>query len=156
MKELIGRRVDAIDVEKAKQEWIVFHTDAGPLCYHAEADCCSETWFSDIIGLEQLIGQKVSSVEEITIPDSVSGLIDRDGRGRQESDTLYGYLIENGSWRNGCKIFFRNSSNGYYGGSLSDPIEIPKTRREYYDAKDEPLEWERIEKDWSAGATKDE
>ena len=158
MKELVGRRVDAIDVEKAKQEYIIFHTDTGPICYAALPDCCSETWFADILGIERILGKVIGSVEEIEVTDFACRLIERDGRGRQESDKVYGISLGvAGGCGSGCEIVFRNSSNGYYGGCLSGPIDIPKERGDSsaYASGHEQLEWERITKDWSAGEPKE-
>lgn len=54
-----------------------------------------------------------------------------DGRTRQECDEAYGYKIFTDKGQ--ADIIFRNSSNGYYGGSLNGveiDIDIPATAKE--------------------------
>jgi len=83
--------------------------------WEAEGDCCSETWFADILNPEAINsgGAVVLSVEEI--PNIVA--VD-DGRGRQDSDQFYGVKIT--TVLGTCTIIYRNSSNGYYGGNYSE------------------------------------
>lgn len=61
-----------------------------------------------------------------------------DGRTRQKYDEAYGYKIFTDKGQ--ADIIFRNSSNGYYGGSLDDvviDVDIPVMAKE-------------ITTDWSA------
>lgn len=76
--------------------------------YEADADCCSETWFSEIIGMQNLLGHKIEEVKEKDEQYNLEGT-------RQEVDTLYGFTLKTAQGL--CDINFRNSSNGYYGGS---------------------------------------
>lgn len=105
---LVGQTVRAIDLDADEQHWLVFVTDAGEVALEAEGDCCSETWFADLTGVEALIGQTVLGVEEVPMPDP------DDDRGRQEHDIAYGLRITTPRGR--ADIVYRNSSNGYYGG----------------------------------------
>jgi len=54
----------------------------------------------------------VEALKEGTIPDAFL----QPGRTRQEHDIVYGYEIRTPKGR--CTVAFRNSSNGYYSGSL--------------------------------------
>lgn len=116
MKELIGRVITEIWVAPGEHS-IHFKTDDGWMAYYAEGDCCSESWFADIIlpprryWETNLWGERVSSVMELELPD------DGQERSRQDRDLVYGIGIATESGT--CTIAFRNSSNGYYGGSLS-------------------------------------
>lgn len=88
-----------------------------PIIYICEGDCCSETWFADIIGVQSLLQQEVIDVAEMSTEKSLSNYNINDGRGRQEYDEVYGYRLMT---RLGtCDFVFRNSSNGYYGGHLA-------------------------------------
>lgn len=116
MKELIGKKVREIYVDSEFQTYLKFVTDQGDLHYYADGDCCSESYFAEILGVNNLLQQKyaVLSVEKIQLGESEGT--------RQESDSIYGIKInfsEPGKYYGpSCAlIIFRNSSNGYYGGS---------------------------------------
>lgn len=122
-----GEKEDYLPYEGA----IMFVTDQGPFQYNCDGDCCSETWFSDIIGFDALIGSPVMSVEPLKmnfdIPEHSS---------RQDYDSIYGIKIV--TQKGHCDIMFRNSSNGYYGGDCS-PAEFKGLRG-----------FKQITEDWGA------
>lgn len=131
MKELCGTTINNVRVN-GDQTVLSFETDKGTVSYRAEADCCSESWFADIVGVDALLGGLVRDVEGIDM-DFYNV---KDGRCRQESDEAYGFRITTSKGQ-AC-IAFRNSSNGYYGGWLEPhdkPLEEPMTE---------------ITEDWSA------
>jgi hypothetical protein len=89
-----------------------FEIDGGDsVVWYGDGDCCSETWFSDIIGTHNLIGHEVLNVTEEQLGPM------NDGRSRQEFDDLA--VIRITTTEGVCHIFWRNSSNGYYGGSVA-------------------------------------
>lgn len=112
MKKLIGRTIVALRVTQ-DQSVLAIDTDAGPLYYGVEGDCCSESWWADAVGLRVLIDSPVTQVAEIPLPNP------SDARGRQEVDAAYGYALT--TKRGVATLVFRNSSNGYYGGWLDSP-----------------------------------
>src|SRR5438034_843002 len=79
MEELVSNTIREIWVGPG-EETIYFKTDNGWLSYEAIGDCCSESWFADIIGVESLLNKKVVSVEQLDMPQ-----VD-DKRTRQEHD----------------------------------------------------------------------
>lgn len=134
MKELIGKTIKEVYINEDGTV-MKFVTDIGDMYYECEGDCCSETWFADIISSNFFNFNSVSlaeydrlvtDVEELEIPYWLNELVSKDERGRQDYDTVYGYkikaVIKNDTWRrrDDCDlvIIFRNSSNGYYGGSV--------------------------------------
>ena len=130
-KKLLGRTVTGIRVSEG-EDYLVFDTDAGEVVIGTDADCCSETWFSDVMNPEFIIGGIVLAANDIDMskrPD--------DGRSRQEKDDFYGVEIvtDKGIGR----IEYRNSSNGYYGGSAR-----------LVDSAPESAKWVSITSDWSA------
>lgn len=153
MKELIGHTIKEIWVNE-DQSILKFVTDQGELCYNAVGDCCSESWFADILFSYNFFkDSKVESVEEIQIPDFIDKLANKDGRTRQEYDQVYGFKItleKSSSYRYGpgesCDIIFRNSSNGYYGGWCESMKLDNKWNKEKYDESD----WSQITEDWRA------
>lgn len=112
MRELMGKRINEILIDADEQHYLVFKTDQGDIAYFAEGDCCSESWFYHLLGVDALLGHTVLSVEEVwdgeDPPDEFS---------RQEVDRLYCVKLVTDSGY--ADIEFRNSSNGYYGGWLS-------------------------------------
>lgn len=115
---LIGKKVNSLLVSKG-EEYLVFETDHGDVVWGTDADCCSETWFADILGVNALLGATVADVE---IMENVPEV--EDGRCRQESDSFYGMKIKTD--RGIVDVIYRNSSNGYYGGNARLENERPK------------------------------
>lgn len=108
MQELVGKIITEVALSNDKED-IRFTDEQGNFyCYHAYADCCSESWFSDIIQLHDLLGNLVVEVIEKEEEKDLPGT-------RQDVDTLYGYTLK--TVQGYCDINFRNSSNGYYGGN---------------------------------------
>jgi len=112
LRKLIGRLVISVSVSLDANE-LKFITDMGDVGIHTDGGCCSETWFSDLIGLTALLGGRVTAVESLELPDYNC----KDGRSRQQEDVAYGHRIttEVGF----ADLIYRNSSNGFYGGWLS-------------------------------------
>lgn len=110
MKELIGKRIIGLSINE-DQTILAFETDQGEIAYITDAECCSETWFADIVGVRALLGNTVVTAEDI----NMDGYNVDDGRGRQEFDRAYGIKLTTD--KGYTDIVFRNSSNGYYGGS---------------------------------------
>lgn len=117
MKELVGKKIKALSINE-DQSMLRFDTDVGPVDFCAFGDCCSESWFADITGVDALIGGLVASADEV----GMDGYNVNDGRGRQEEDSAYGYKITTD--KGYADVVFRNSSNGYYGGWI-EPVEKP-------------------------------
>lgn len=113
---LVGRSISGVLVNH-DQSILVFETDEGNLSYETDGDCCSETWWADIIGFEAIIGGVVIAAESIDLPEP------EDDRTRQEYDQAYGLKIT--TTAGVCDIVYRNSSNGYYGGGACPMTIIP-------------------------------
>ena len=109
MKELIGKRITQISVND-DQSILSFATDGGTVSYQTYGDCCSESWFADITGVDALLGGTVQSADEV----NMDGYNVEDGRTRQVYDEAYGWKLRTD--KGYADIVFRNSSNGYYGG----------------------------------------
>lgn len=136
MKQLIGTKIEKIELSKDGQYYLQFTTDKGIRLFGTEGDCCSESWFADIIGTNNLLGATVAAVEEVEMPNYNT----EDGRCRQEVDSVYGYKLTTS--KGYADIIFRNSSNGYYGGSLTYEGSMPSTE-----------EMEEITQDYPSPAT---
>lgn len=109
--------------------------------WNAVGDCCSQSWFADLVGVEALLGATVLDVEQISMDHF--GYDVEDGRGRQECDPAYGFkILTTKGW---CDVVFRNSSNGYYGGELCCSSWSQAEAPSLLDG------WEHLTQDWSCG-----
>lgn len=141
MHALEGRRVEQLRIEQG-DERLIFVTDQGPIAYETDGDCCSETWFADITGVDCLLGHVVTKIEDVEYAnyDGADGIRppEEDGRSRQEVDQYYGVKLTTDLGY--VDIVYRNSSNGYYGGDCeqTDRVGLEDTAE--------------ITSDWQAGA----
>ena len=117
MKELFEKYIRKIYMAD-DESFIILDVIRGKklLKYETVADCCSETWFADIIGVENLIGEEVIGIIRLELPSP------QDNRSRQDYDEAYGIRLQ--TKKGDCDFIYRNSSNGYYGGRLDSVREI--------------------------------
>lgn len=113
LKELVGRTLQGFDVSVGEQ-FLRVRTAEGDLFYEVDGDCCSESWFAEIIGGMGILGQQVVDVREVDLPGP------QDEHTRQEVDAAYGFEIR--TWGGMATVVFRNSSNGYYGGWMRSSL----------------------------------
>lgn len=118
-EDLVNLKVNSLEINSDKTV-IVLNTDSGKRYLVAEGDCCSNSWFENISGLDNLIGQTILEVTDVDLPDKN---IDTD----YEYFKFYSYKLR--TPKGVCELEYRNSSNGYYGGSVSVEEELNK----YYD-----------------------
>jgi hypothetical protein len=112
MKEIFKQTISAIYIDEDSQ-YLVFIAKWGEpyWVYHASAECCSRSWFESINNPENLLCEEIIGIEEK--PDS-----ETNGESCDRHDyftTVYGYTLKTN--KGYTDIEFRNSSNGYYGGS---------------------------------------
>lgn len=107
MKELFGQIIYSVLISDDKR-YLVFDLGLTQCVYLAHADCCSQSWFESINGVENLIREHVIGLEEIEMPKPFEN---KDG----DFITCYGYKLK--TKKGYCDIEFRNESNGYYGGT---------------------------------------
>jgi hypothetical protein len=125
-----GATVTELRVEPGEAK-LALVTNRGVCVLDTEGDCCSETWFADVLGVSHLLGKPVRKVEIMDLP------VPEDTRTRQESDVAYGIRLTTDAGV--CDIVYRNSSNGYYGGWASLAKELPDI-----------ASWKVIADDWQA------
>lgn len=111
MNILVGKTVTAIYIAEDK-EAIRFDLDNGEsIVAKCDADCCSYTWIEHVtlpaLGFPFL----VLAEKDVELPED----IENDGDYIQ----FYGFALETD--KGDFLLDYRNSSNGYYGGSLSWP-----------------------------------
>jgi hypothetical protein len=116
LKSLIGKTINKIFFNK---DYLKFETDEGNIVYSVYGDCCSSSYFHDFYGVKNLIGRKVTEVNDVDL------IVKEDDKDYAESKTgevsVYGYQITTEDPEYGpvtAVLSFRNYSNGYYGGSI--------------------------------------
>lgn len=119
IERLVGRTIKKIYMNEVN---LKFETDLGDIVFQVYGDCCSSSYFHDFIGVEKLLqGTPVVSVKAIDLETSDSKV--PVNRNDYDSVQCYGYEIvtEDPQFGEVTSVFsFRNSSNGYYGGSLEN------------------------------------
>ena len=102
MTELEGKHIKQILLHNTHEIVKFIIKDKDPVVYKTHDDCCSETWVEEFFNIGALLDATVNRVEEIPL-------------GKKKT-CLYGYRIYTD--KGTSTIVFRNSSNGYYGGSI--------------------------------------
>jgi len=107
---LVGKKIKAVYVG---DYMLAFDIGDGYEVFDVYGDCCSESWWSDINGVANIIGKTVKSVEDNEEGEKQYDL--DDGRCRQDYDSVYSFSLVTESGEK-ADFYYRNSSNGYYGG----------------------------------------
>lgn len=118
-KLLVGKTINSIEVSVSK-DWVKFNCKEGIFYAYCTADCCSETWIEHMSIPDRINEFLVESVEEIELGEGIGT--------RQEYDKLYGVKLKSSKRYEDIFIEFRNSSNGYYGGSINFTDDPKKFR----------------------------
>ena len=130
MNILVGKIITAIYLSKDKCDirFDIAEQDA-PIIANSYGECCSSTWIENVENPEFAVDSVVATAEEMEL--------NKPAEENSEFDYLqfYGFKIETA--KGTCVIDYRNSSNGYYGGSLIFPRDDdrPDTRK---------YEWDKI------------
>ena len=112
---LEGKTITGINLA-ADKEAIQFLVEGhDPIIARCDADCCSHTWVEHIELPALGFPAKVLKLEDVDLPGS------KDNHPEYDCLQVYGTKIITDKGE--IIIDYRNSSNGYYGGSLSWPGE---------------------------------
>lgn len=110
-EKLMGKKVSKVRWNK-KDGIVAFHCNDTKeiFMFQTYGGCCSTTWLEQIVVNSQFNNAVVTEVQETSqnVPD-----LDH------ECLTVYVVTLINADGDK-AKILFKNSSNGYYGGGLSD------------------------------------
>lgn len=126
---IIGKSVSAVWFG---EEYITFETDAGDVSYYVDGDCCSNSYFFDFYGVQNLLSNgPVTAFEGVDLAPGDPGYHNPDcgysypGPStcgyQHDSLEVYGYRLTTEHPTLGAVssvLSFRNDSNGYYGGSM--------------------------------------
>lgn len=115
LTQLIGKTIKKIFMN---HKYLKFETNKGTIVYGVDGDCCSYSHFYDFYGIKNLLNNgPIITTQRIEI-DSKTLLNPGD-----DHTEAYGFQLTTMSPEFGevTSVFsFRNESNGYYGGSLTN------------------------------------
>jgi len=111
---LVGRTITGISITEDRLA-LRFSTTDGDVVAKTDADCCSSTWVEHVELPALGFPAKVASAEDLDLPGS------REDDPEHDCLAVYGLKITTDKGE--IVIDYRNSSNGYYGGSLTWPGE---------------------------------
>ena len=109
---LADKRVANVAASEDRERLVFTLDDGRTLTYRAEGDCCSRSW-----------------IEHLTVPvdiagSEITGWAQRElGEKEQDYETIKVYQTSFATAKGEIIVEYRNSSNGYYGGWLSGPLE---------------------------------
>lgn len=105
---LVGCLIKEVNLTHNKEK-INFKLEDITLKYNCVGDCCSTSWIESIDDMENMINSKILSIEMLEL-ETIKNHPEYDSLKRLD------YLIKTS--KGDTRLEFRNSSNGYYGGSL--------------------------------------
>lgn len=124
---LIGKNIVRVLWDNEDGEYLIFVDDqGGEYAYTVDGDCCSSSYFHDFIGWDKLIGNgPVVSWRELP-------QFEKEDETYVECTIIYRYelVTVNEKFGEQTTVFsFRNESNGYYGGSMSqwNPLSVQRS-----------------------------
>lgn len=109
---LIGKTITAIHLASDNKAMRFDVVEGEPIVARCDGDCCSDTWIEHVEGAADLVGEVVTVVENINMPQQPE-------EANYDIIAFYGCKIR--SERTEMLVDYRNLSNGYYGGNLSWP-----------------------------------
>ena len=111
---LVGKTITGLKLA-ADKEAMLFETTDGPIVAKVDGDCCSHSWIEGVELPALGFPCVVVSMGDLEMPNGAPTKTDF----YEEEMTYYGYKIVTD--RGEIVIDYRNSSNGYYGGSIHWP-----------------------------------
>lgn len=115
VKDLKDKEIKSISLNPDRDKMIL-HTCDDDYLFEACGDCCSDSWIEHI---ELVIFPcKLIDIKEIDLPDDYEKNVNPTTTEHEEYEMKY-YFYEIVTDKGAIAIEMRNSSNGYYGGSLT-------------------------------------
>ena len=114
-KMFIGKKIKSFFLEDDGRSITFFFDDGSLKKLYAYDDCCSYTWIESLDNEDAWKDATVINCEDIEMPNlgNIPG-----GRFKEIDDCVQYYGMKITTNKGVCVIDYRNSSNGYYGGSL--------------------------------------
>ena len=114
MKELLNEEIIAIYTNDERTLLCFIDIHGETWAYTTRSECCSETWFEEIINPENMVWEHIIGIEIKSMVEKESLSPEDDDNPRRGYIKEYGYTFK--TQKGYTDIIYRNSSNGYYGG----------------------------------------
>lgn len=114
---LIGAKISKLHLQE--DQVLFFSTDRGLVQWVVYGDCCSYSYFYELIGLYALQDATVSKLE-VLFDGEPADKGEKDPENIDEFLQAYGMAVHTDKGL--CKVIFRNASNGYYGGWAEEKL----------------------------------
>lgn len=107
---LEGRVLMGVAVKKGEDDLVLIFSGEAPLVVAVEGDCCSHSYWHEVIGAASCYGGVITGTRQLNLPEP--------DQGGHECLQAYGYAVD--TTLGSVRFVFRNESNGYYGGWAND------------------------------------
>jgi hypothetical protein len=115
IKRMVGRKLSTVVLNKSRGRIVFKFADGCSQTFGVEGDCCSCSWIEHLEMPGNIDGATLLSVD-----DSGPITSDHDEHDGEGPEFIQVYNTRFATDRGEIVLEFRNSSNGYYGGSLTD------------------------------------
>lgn len=122
-RSMIGRKIASIEIRGGKTQIVFKFSDGHVRTFDVKGGCCSQSWIEHLEFPTNIITVVGGTV--IRVRDSApitQNHNDHDHQYRGHRKQVYNTVVSTDL--GDIVIEYRNSSNGFYGGSLSTPDEI--------------------------------
>lgn len=117
-KDMIGKKLKDVEVYDDKRRIRFVYTDGTEKRFYAEGDCCSSSWIEHLEAPDNIHGATITHVMEFSEGEITDDSLTMDPLTRSNHECLKAYQTVVSTTKGDISIEYRNSSNGYYGGSL--------------------------------------
>lgn len=110
-KNMLNRKLAGVDLDQSRDRVVFKFQDGFERAFTVDGDCCSQSWIEHLEMPNDVVGATLLDVEDVGM-----GEID---------DPEYCLQVYNTRFktdRGEIVLEYRNSSNGYYGGYLTDTL----------------------------------
>lgn len=106
----VGKKLAAFSISDCLYFLKVEFQDSTVCTLAIDADCCSQGWWHTFNNISSIMDKEIASVDESTVKAPAS---------YQDEDVIYNITLTPAGGYYNCEISHRNTSNGYYGNSLT-------------------------------------
>lgn len=107
----IGKVIQSIAIDDDRERLTIVTPEGESIVWTVDGDCCSASWIEHLTIPDKIVGAEITDIRDggtIEVPS-------------QDHECLNVYFTTIRTNRGEIVVEYRNSSNGYYGGSLSAP-----------------------------------
>lgn len=133
---LLNKSIQSVKISPDRQALLFIDTNGGEYVVPVDADCCSHTWIESVELPALGFPFDIIKFDDLDLPGSDDN--------HPEHDCLQVYGVKLTTSKGDMVIDFRNSSNGYYGGSICWPDDDPDRSR-FFPSAENYGRWEEIE-----------